>query len=462
MTTPRRLSPGTLRLATAVLALALAAVVPVPALAGPAPAVTPTSPASLQIKAGDIALTIDPPEIQEFAARDKEGKLVEAPQKPADKPIRLTPGYDTTRTHILGNLYLTFQPETLTVTSESGTPYVRGIDFEFKDDTGVITNKDGRMKGKVDAKAKGALQRLDLVQADATGKLSVKKGKSVVVCPELPAPDPGNTAVAGIYVAPWRAAKNPFFAENPAGIAGATEYAVTQHEILPITAATPVPVADPDRLSPVLAKLRNGGTVKIALMGDSIMLGAESTRWWDDKYDEKSLTWKGRLIHALRQRFPKATIEVVEAYRGGVTVAYGLEKLPTVLAAKPDLVIMSFGVNDADPQVGKRTPEEFGAAVAEIMTKAREINAALLYVTPFPLIPWVNNQQGPRMEASFIPVMKQVSAANGAALVDVNAEYKQMNAHGIPWWSQNHNWHNHPGDFGHKIYAEAVLRAFPQ
>jgi len=422
--------------------------------------VQPTVPPSLAVKVGDAVLNLDPPEIEVFQAADREGNPPEAPQ--GNKTIGLTPLYDPTRTHILGSLFRTFRPETLKVTREDGTAYQREVDFTFNEENGTLANKDGRLQGKVKAQAEGALQRLDLIQLDASGKPSVKKGTSVWVCPELPEPDPGHTALAGVYLAPWRTARNPFYDQNPEAIAGAGEYAVTEHEIAPIRPADPVPVVHPERLEKTLARLRAGEPVKIAFMGDSILLGAESTRWWNDQYDANSKTWKGRFVHGLRTRFPQAKIEVVEAYRGGVPIAYAEEKIGEVLAQKPDLVVMSFGVNDADPGLGKKTPEQFGEALGKLMDQTRAAGGEFLFVTPFPLIPWVGNGQGERVERQFLPVMKTTADAHGAALVDVDAEYRNLNTHGIPWWSQNHNWHNHPGDFGHRVYAETALRGFPQ
>ncbi|HSI86051.1 MAG: SGNH/GDSL hydrolase family protein, partial [Candidatus Methylacidiphilales bacterium] len=423
--------------------------------------IEPTSPASLSVRVGDVNLTFDPPEIQTFQARIKDGSLPDAPQVPG-KSVKLTPLYDSARTHILGNLYFTFQPETLRVAAEDGTIYTREVDFIYNEMSGTIDNKDGKLKGKINAEAKGALQRLDLIQADAAGKFSVKKGSSAVVCPQLPQADAGYTAVAGIYIAPWRIANNPHLKGNATGLAHSKEYAITRYEILPIRPEQSVQPANPDRVAATLSKLRQGKPVKIALMGDSILLGAESTRWWEDKYDAGSLTWKGRFIHELRQRFPTASIEVIEAYRGGVTIDYGLEKLTEILEKKPDLIVASFGVNDSDPKLGKRNGEEFGATLGGIMDKSMTAGADFLFVIPFPLIPWLGDNQAERLETEMIPAMRRAASNHGATLIDVNTEYRNLNSRGIPWWSQSHNWHNHPGDFGHQLYAETVLRAFPR
>ena len=427
----------------------------------------PASPPDLSVRVGMETLRFDPPDLHVFSAATKDGQPL--PDAPADLvserwpgALSLTPAYDPTRTHILGRLFRTFRPETLRVESADGSAsYRRDIDYRYHEDLGLVANLGGRISGPVKASAEAALQRLDLIQRDSVGRLSVKKGESSWVCPRLPDPDAGHVAVAGVYIAPWRAIRNPFFDTNPSALAGASEYAVTAREIFPIDPAPPAAPVHAERLDGVLRKLRAGAPVKIALMGDSITLGAESTRWWNDKYDADSKTWKGRVIHSLRQRFPAATIEVVEAYKGGVSIDYGLERLDEVLAQNPALVIAAFGVNDAARGVGKRTPDAFAEAVGTITERARAAGADVLWLTPFPLIPWVGGDQARRREADIIPALRGTAAARGAALADVSTDYRNLNTRGIPWWSQNHNWHNHPGDFGHALYADTILRCFP-
>jgi lysophospholipase L1-like esterase len=431
----------------------------------------PTSPPSLALHAGDVLLHFDPPETHEFQSLSKDGAPPPAiadyqpsfaSQDTWPGALRLTPDYDTTRTHILGNFFRSFRPETLHVTSLDGARvYQRDVDFVYHEDAGLIANKDGRMKGRVVARAKAALQRLDLVQRDTAGRPSVKKGASAWLCPVLPEPDPGCTAVAGIYLAPWRAARNPHYDQDPGLLAGASGYAITAREIFLIQPAAPAATLFPENLATTRAKLHSGHPLKIAFLGDSITLGAEATRWWEDRYDEHSTPWKGRLVHALRTRFPASTLSVIEAWRGGTPVAYGLEKLPWVLAQQPDLVIVAFGANDADGPAGgapRTSVAAFGEALATLAARSRAAGAEVLFVTPFPLHPWLRNGAAQRLADDYIPVLKRTAAREGAAVADVHTDYVNLNTRGIPYWSQNHNWTNHPGDFGHRVYADTLLR----
>lgn len=445
-----------------------------PLAAAPAPSIQPTTPYSLTVRVGDKELTFAPPEIQVLEAKKKDA-LPEAPKDFApvmDKReywdgIGLTPGYDPTRTHILGSLFRTFRPETLVVMDEAGEKtYVRDQDFVFQEKWGIVANKEGRLQGKIRAQAEAALQRLDLIQADAQGVASVKQGESVLVCPQLPEPDAGHTALAGIYIAPWRAAVNPHFAEDAPELQGASEYAITPHEIHEIAPAQPVEILHPEHLAKTVAKLKAGEPVKIAFVGDSITLGAESTRWWQEDYDKHAYTFRGQVVKTLRERFPTSVIEPIEAFKGGVPIAYGIEHLEkTVLPGKPDLLLVAFGANDAFKYHADKAPttskEDFIAAHAKLAKSVQDQGGEVLYVTCFPINPWLSNGNAERLQ-EYIQAQKAAASEHGAAVADVNQAFLNLNTQGIPWWSQNHNWNNHPGNFGHKIYAETILRAFPQ
>lgn len=430
--------------------------------------VQPMSPPGLGVRLGAETLLVEAPETIVLTAESKPGEpLRDAPDDLVAETwsgaLSLTPSYDPTHTHILGTLFRCFRPDSLRVESlDCSQSFQRDVDYHFREETGLVANLNGRISGPIRASVTATLQRLDLLQCDLNGRLSVKKGESSLVCPELPEPDHDHTGIAGIYVAPWTVADNPFLTPEADAPNQATNYAITAHEIFPIAPKPPVMPTNPERLGTVLGKLQAGQLVKIAVMGDSITLGAESTRWWNDKYDANSLTWKGRVIHTLRQRFPKSDIQVIEAYCGGVTIDYGLDRIDEVLSEKPDLIIASFGVNDAAPGVGKRTPKEFGEAMATLLDKSKAAGADTLWVVPFPLSPWMNNPQATVLNDQLIPVMHRTAAMHAAALADVNTAFRDLDARGIPWWSQHHNWHNHPGNLGHVVYAETILNCFPE
>ena len=56
--------------------------------------------------------------------------------------------------------------------------------------------------------------------------------------------------------------------------------------------------------------------------------------------------------------------------------------------------------------------------------------------------------------------MLDVAKEENVAAADVWTEFINQASRGIPPFSQLHNWLNHPGANGHKIYADVILRCF--
>ena len=418
----------------------------------------PRQPADLSVAVAGTRLTFDPPETRlvEFTAKAPRnyGTYFEKwdpwPGNGADgKPnvIGLTPRRDEDGVLILGGLYRSFIADSVEVTSADGTTkFTRGTDYAYNADWGQIANLNGKLGKEFEAdlkvKAQYILQRLDLVQADKAGKLNVKKGQSRMVCPALPEPDAGCRGVAAVYVTG------------------------TGCEVLPIDPKPPVAPVNPQAVARTLAKLRAGKSVTIAFMGDSITLGAEAGSWWDEqlKFTVKDLTYRGRVIYSLRQRFPQATITPVEASQGATGIQYGLEQFPTkVLPAKPDLIFIAFGANDASGTVGdepKTPPARFQQDLLALTQQAKVAGSEVVLLTTMELNPCLKNGVTKRWPA-YQQAIVDVAQAEHVGLADVHTEWLNLAARGIPPVSQLHNGINHPGPFGHGVYADVLLRFFP-
>ncbi len=457
------------RMRAAVMILALLPVLGCAAVAPAEPTIGPADPPSLSVVAGSTTLTFDGPEIRDWStdgavevprnhaawydpwepwpARGKDGK---------DNVINLGPRRDPTGTPILGGLFRSALPESVVVTSADGSKtFVAGTDYKLNTDWGQIANLDGGLgaewEAKVRVSCRYATQRLDLIQRDAEGAYRVKAGEPAIVCPALPAADKGCTPVAGVYIAPWRQG-------------GA--FVITDENILPIQPADPVAPINPDAVASTLAKLRAGRKATIALMGASITLGAESTRWWEEqrKFTEDDLAYRGRVIHGLRRRFPAATVTPVEAYKGGTTTQYGLEQYREVVApAKCDLVLIAFGANDASSSIGgapRNSPEQFKALISELVAAVKADGAEVMLVVTMQQNPWLKNNVAERWP-KYRQAMLEIGREQNVAVADVYTEWMNSATRGVPPYTMLHNWINHPGDVGHKIYADTILRFFP-
>jgi lysophospholipase L1-like esterase len=115
--------------------------------------------------------------------------------------------------------------------------------------------------------------------------------------------------------------------------------------------------------------------VTIVMLGDSTTLsrdcaqGSKLTDFVQMRLDEWAVQNAQRVL-------------VINAGKGGDTAVGALERLgEDVLSRKPDIVTISFGLNDT----GKLTPEQFRTATAEIIRSIRrQSTASILLVTSTP------------------------------------------------------------------------------
>jgi lysophospholipase L1-like esterase len=462
-----------------------------------APTVAPTASPGLQVNVGpgQVAdssgsainitggrLTFDPPEVvKKSVEMVVPGNYVASwdvwqpwPTKWRDKRLAgaMKPGHDEEKTPILGGLYRQIAPESIKVTRLDGTKVFKvGEDYRLNADWALIGNIDGRlgtpgtMKNrkpvgdKLKVHYQLALQRLDLVQADATGKLSVKKGVSRIVCPQLPEPDAGAVAIAGVYIAPWQAGRHPDFADGVPGAKG--DYVITAREINAIRPAAPVAPVNPKAVAKTLAKLRSGRETRIAFMGASITLGAEAPAWWANLWTEKNLAYPSRVIVALRKRFPRATVTPIDSFKGGTTTKFGLEKMDKdVVPKKPDLVLLAFGGNDVAGPIGKgprNPPKQYKEDMRTLIRRAKEAGAEVMIVGIMQQFPW---GEPARRWPAYRKVQLELGEEENIAVADVYTEWMNQATRGVPPFTQLHNWVNHPGKEGHGLFADVILRFF--
>ncbi len=371
------------------------------------------------------------------------------------KPLSLSPRHDMDGTLMLGALYRQIDPESIVVTSADGSrTFERGTDYVVNADYGQIGNLDGRLgtpgEGNLRVAFTIALQRIDLVQVGPDGRASLKRGESRYVCPAIPSADAGCRPLAGIYVAPWK--------RNGAHV-------VAPEDVYPIDPAPPVQPVNPDAVADSLAALRSGGTLKVAFIGDSITLGAEAGNWWDALWTDRNLAYPSRLVVALRQRFPRATVEPIAAFAGGTQTKFGVEKMEEVVVpADADLVVIAFGANDVSGSVGRgpsTPPEQFRENILAMVRRAKQEGMEVVLVVPMQLNPMHPNGAAAR-QPEYRRILLDVAESEGVGCADVYTAWLNQATRGVPPWSQLHNWLNHPGKAGHKLYADVLLRFFPE
>ena len=97
------------------------------------------------------------------------------------KPVAIMlPTQSTDNTLMLGLFYKTIIPESVIVKDAQGTVFTTGSDFKVHREWGQLLSIGNKLgtpgKSKVSIEYQYRMQRLDLVQVDASGKICVKPG----------------------------------------------------------------------------------------------------------------------------------------------------------------------------------------------------------------------------------------------------------------------------------------------
>lgn len=427
-------------------------------------AIAPSTPAGLTVTVAGTQLQFDPPEIRGMKFVTKAPRNFAPwyepwepwPAKGLDsRPnvIDLKPAADEEGTPILGGLFRMILPESVTVTGTDGSRIFKADeDYKLNADWGQIANLDSRLgeewNADLNVSCQYALQRLDLIQTGPDGKPGVKKGISKTVCPVLPEPDAGCTALAGVYIAPWKQGR---------------DFCITAENIYRINPAPPVQPINKEAVAAVRQKLAAGQDITIAFAGDSITVGAEAGTWWADLWTGKNSGYASRVVTGLQKRFPQTVITPVAAFKGAMTTKYGLEMMDkTVLPAKPDLVFISFGSNDAGGAIGgepRNPPDQFKEDLRTMIRKSKSAGADVVLIVTMQQNPWQKNKVTKRWPV-YRQAMLELAVEENVGVADCFTEWENQSLQGIPPWSQLHNCINHPGKDGHKLFADVILRFF--
>ncbi|MHB9032663.1 MAG: SGNH/GDSL hydrolase family protein [Anaerolineae bacterium] len=197
----------------------------------------------------------------------------------------------------------------------------------------------------------------------------------------------------------------------------------------------------------MVQRLQAGKSFKVLAYGDSITAGGEAT--------EVRLRYQELWVAELARLYPQANIISENGATGGDASFQGVQRLEEkVLTRNPDLVLIAFGMNDL------RTPREvFIKNMMEIIQQIRARTAAeIMLVSTFPPNPdWIyaSGNSDEIAEAT-----EALAKDAGCAYADVHSVWKRvLQRKNLPSLLGNNI--NHPNNFGHWLYLQALLAAFP-
>ena len=217
---------------------------------------------------------------------------------------------------------------------------------------------------------------------------------------------------------------------------------------------TSLPASQISSLPALKAKLdAKSGSLKIAGIGDSVMEGCSSSVNFNHEPYQKPFF--DLFAEAVENKFG---LDVTSDNMGvgGSTSSDGTQKslLDKVVTYAPDLLLVHYGINDLG---GQATPNGFMDNIMYIVTYLKENlpNLEIILMSPLSPNPRVYDQI--KLE-SYIKKMNDVAESfSGVVVLDTYAYGNYLLGGGRDYYDMTGNGINHPNDYGHRVYAGALL-----
>ena len=203
-------------------------------------------------------------------------------------------------------------------------------------------------------------------------------------------------------------------------------------------------------------------TVTIAFLGDSVTQGCFEC-YFDEKgvqtvFDAKS-AYPTRVKEILNLLFPAAQINIINAGISGDNTVNGNKRFERDIALdKPDLVVVSFGLNDACGGKGKL--KDYTDALGSIFGKVKDLGAECIFVfqnvmntkvSPHlkedrekDLAKFFSKVQNDGIMDIYYNATKEIAKKCGVKFCDVYSAWKKMAKSGVDTTELLANFYNHP------------------
>jgi arylsulfatase A len=199
-----------------------------------------------------------------------------------------------------------------------------------------------------------------------------------------------------------------------------------------------------------MEKLKSGKPLRIAVSGDSISTGLDASGTTQAPPNQPG--YPDLVAAQLRKSFG-SEVSLTNRAVSGWSIANGVQDLDVLLESSPDLLIVAYGMND----VGRRDPNWFGQQAVTIQerAKAKLPNIEIIWVsTMLGNKEWIHTPRD-----MFSKYRDELVKRTGpdAVLADLTAVWEELLEHKHDF-DLTGNGLNHPNDFGHRLYAQAILQ----
>ena len=199
------------------------------------------------------------------------------------------------------------------------------------------------------------------------------------------------------------------------------------------------------------SKWPDNRTINIVYHGHSVPSG------YFDTPNVRTFEAYPQLVHVeLKSRFPHAVINTIVTAIGGETSARGVQRSDEVLAHRPDLVLIDYGMNDLGIPPGEMKP-----AWTSMIETFRGAGCYVVLITPT----WDEREPERLRKGSFglkaiAGVIQELGCVSNVPVADVYGLWTRKIASGIESSSML-SWSNHPNAAGHDLICQAIIDSLP-
>lgn len=210
----------------------------------------------------------------------------------------------------------------------------------------------------------------------------------------------------------------------------------------------PVPKFAGKALPRSSGKLREGQPLSIVLLGDSISTGCNASGWaetapYQPPYQD--------LLREHLQATCRSPVTLENLAVGGTDTAWGLTRIEQVVAPRPDLVLLAFGMNDS----ARRPADEYRANIESMVRRVRETLPECEFILVASML---GNRDWTALQHELFPQYRDALGqlcGPGIALADLTSIWDEFFKFKRDW-DLSGNGVNHPNDFGHRVYAQVL------
>jgi len=204
-----------------------------------------------------------------------------------------------------------------------------------------------------------------------------------------------------------------------------------------------------------------GDFVKRAEKGENltvVFLGGSLT-WGANASDPNRTSYRGVIMRNLREQYPKAHWNFVDAAIGGIGSTLGIYRLKRdVMAYNPDLVFLDFTLNDNAKTTDDIALAAYEGIIRHILSNGHSlvfpvILASKDYVT-------LKDIQMLKRRSSHIAICRQYNLPYADVIAGMRTDYRNGKLDLDQVWPPDLFSEIHPCDYGYKEYARHIWNAF--